>query len=327
MTCIKRIPLAIDCDPGIDDAWALLLAAALEDFDIRLLAPVAGNVDYCYTSDNLRRLAEWAGIPGRLVKGASKALEIEDRRAEVFHGSNGMANFELPQSARELEPVWAWDALYEEAVRAEAEGGLVVLAVGPLTNLALALEKYPDLAGRLRGIQIMGGCYGQGNHSRWAEFNIWSDPHAAEVVFQSGVPLRIVTLDSTNASGFTAEEMAEIRRLKTPFDGLLDAIAAFFPGNYTLHDALAAVSLSDPEMIAWEPASLFCECEDEEQSGRTVISFDGGRTRPGFFAPLSEQGPRTAGRALISREVRKDRYMDAVKRGLSHYAEDRRKAE
>lgn len=311
----KKIPLAIDCDPGIDDAWALLLAAAMPEFDVRLLSPVAGNVDYVYTSENLRRLAAWYGLPGKLARGASQALEISRIDAGDIHGKGGMAGFDLPPTKRPFEQAWSWDLLYEEACRAEAEGGLLILAIGPLTNLALALEKYPDLASKLRGLVLMGGSAGPGNHGPYAEFNIACDPHAAQVVFESELNLAMVSLDVTNASALQQEEMQALCAIDTPYSPLLKAIAGFMPGRAVLHDALAAASLVNSGLMTWEEVEIRCECEDDVHLGQTIFSFSGQRFEHFTFPPLRERssGPLR----LLSRSVDREAYVGELERRLN----------
>ena len=184
----KRIPIWFDTDPGVDDAMAMALLFAVPEYDVKGVSAVAGNVELEKTFQNARDLVAFFGrkdVP--VYAGAARPLFRAPRTATFVHGENGLGNVTLPASDAPVETKPAWDALYEAAKAAEGE--LVLVAVGPLTNIALALSKYGSLHKLLKRIVIMGGSAKWGNASPAAEANIFCDAEAASTVFQSGVPI------------------------------------------------------------------------------------------------------------------------------------------
>ena len=275
-------PIIIDCDPGVDDAYAILLAHSHAEFDIRAITPVAGNVEYQHTTRNALDLADMLGIPTRVAKGADRPLIIELQTAGEIHGGNGMAGYTLPMAKRDYDPMKAWDVMYEEARRFPGE--LDIVAVGPLTNVAIAVMKYPDLKNYVRRIVIMGGSATVGNHSQYGEFNIWVDPHAAEIVFHSGIPVVMFGLNATRQSALTAEEMYELETVETSVKGLIQGINHYvfgqrdgrdWGGRMTLHDAITVAYLMDETFAETKPAYVTCETNGKNTYGQTVCDFHG----------------------------------------------------
>ena len=184
---MKKIPIWMDCDTGTDDAVAIMTAHALEELEIIGLSSVCGNAPQALTYPNTLRLNRLMGTDYPVYRGAEAPLLKKLETAETFHGKNGLGDVELPLPEN---PVYreerAWDALYETAKAYKGE--LKLIATGPLTNIAIALGKYPDLPEYLPEILIMGGsaAFG-GNVTPAAEFNIYADPEAAAAVFKSGM--------------------------------------------------------------------------------------------------------------------------------------------
>ena len=191
----KQIPIWIDCDTGTDDTVAIMLAHALPELQIVGLSAVAGNSLLCNTFPNTRRVVHLLGADYPVYPGAERPLVREPHVAGAFHGENGLGNVQLPLPDTAPEQTPAWDALYAAAKRMPGE--LRLVATGPLTNVAIALTKYPDLHGLLHSIALMGGAAVGGNVTPAAEFNIYDDPDAAQIVFKSGVPLVMCGLDVT----------------------------------------------------------------------------------------------------------------------------------
>ena len=191
----KQIPIWIDCDTGTDDTVAIMLAHALPELQIIGLSAVAGNSLLCNTFPNTRRVVHLLGADYPVYPGAERPLVREPHVAGAFHGENGLGNVQLPLPDTAPEQTPAWDALYAAAKRMPGE--LRLVATGPLTNVAIALTKYPDLHGLLHSIALMGGAAVGGNVTPAAEFNIYDDPDAAQIVFKSGVPLVMCGLDVT----------------------------------------------------------------------------------------------------------------------------------
>lgn len=281
---MPKIPIILDCDPGVDDAYAILLARSYPDFDIRAITPVAGNVEFKHTSRNALDLADMLDIPTRVAKGADRPLIVDLQTAGEIHGGNGMAGVTLPMAHRDYDPMKAWDVIYEEARR--FPGKLEIVAVGPLTNVAIAILKYSDLKNYVRRIVIMGGSATVGNHSQYGEFNIWVDPHAAEVVFHSGIPVTMFGLNATRQSALTADEMYAMSDEDTTVRELLSGINHYVFGerggadwdngeSITLHDAIAVGYLIDESLAETRPAYVTCEMTGRNTFGQTVTDFKG----------------------------------------------------
>ncbi|KAF5058738.1 Pyrimidine-specific ribonucleoside hydrolase RihA [anaerobic digester metagenome] len=279
---MPKIPIIIDCDPGVDDAYAIMLAHSFPGFDIRAITPVAGNVEYQHTTRNALDLADMLGMETRVAKGADRPLIIELQTAGEIHGGNGMAGYTLPMAKRDYDPMKAWDVMYEEAKKFPGE--LEIIAVGPLTNVAIAIMKYSDLKEYVKRIVIMGGSATVGNHSQYGEFNIWVDPHAAEIVFHSGIPVTMFGLNATRQSALTSEEMYEMEQPDTSVRGLIAGINHYvfglrdgkdWGGTITLHDAITVAYLMDESFAQTKPAYVTCEYTGKNTYGQTVCDFKG----------------------------------------------------
>lgn len=279
---LKKIPIILDCDPGVDDAYAILLANSHAGFDIRAITPVAGNVEYHHTSRNALDLAEMLGMEAVVTHGADRPLIIPLVTAGEIHGGNGMANHTLPRAKDRVHEGKAWDVMYQEARKFPGE--LQIVAVGPLTNVAIAILKYGDLKDYVKRIVIMGGSAKTGNHSQYGEFNIWVDPHAAEIVFHSGIPVTMFGLNATRQSALTSEEMDAMAIQPTSVQELLLAINHYvfglrggkdWGGTITLHDAITVGYLIDESLAETKKAYVTCEMSGKHTYGQTVCDFKG----------------------------------------------------
>jgi purine nucleosidase len=268
-------PVVIDCDPGVDDAIALLWAFA-SPLDVRAVTVVAGNVPLAFTAANARRVVALAGRPDVPVHaGCARPLVERLETAAHVHGENGLDGAELPPATIDLAEGHAVDRLIELA---HAHDQLTLCAVGPLTNVAMALVKDPAIAPRLARIVLMGGAMGAGNVTPSAEFNFYVDPHAARVVFESGVPLVMLGLDVTEQVRPTPPRLARLRQL----DNAAGRTVAAMLGHYTeraadggaLHDPLAVGYLLAPELFDGRDA--FVEIVTERPCrGRSVVDVKG----------------------------------------------------
>ena len=293
---LKR-PLIIDCDPGIDDAECLMMVQGSGHFDIRGITAVHGNVPLDFTSKNALFLSKMYEIGCPVYRGAKEALIQRLPRAEYVHGNNGLIGFEyeLPADAKFAEG-HAWDFIWEEAVKQNGE--LEILAIGPLTNLAIAVMKYPQLPKLVKNLVIMGGAAGSGNFGVYSEYNIAQDPHACEIVLQAGFPnFTMVDLNACHMVHLKKEECEPLRSLPSTnrFAALAKRMLEFEDGNreklaergegvfvsddhYTC-DPVAAALLIDPEMAQYVEKYAFCDCTGEMTKGQTVIDWLG-------FAPF-----------------------------------------
>lgn len=200
--------------------------------------------------------------------------------ADHVHGDSGLGPVVLKDSLRELDKDYAWDVIYQEAIK--AEGKLQIIAIGPLTNIAIALMKYADLYKHIDKIVIMGGSTGIGNVRPYSEFNIWADPFAADVVFKSGVPITMVGLNVTMETVLTPELVNEIKavdsKLSKEMSQLLSHMANTYKGfGYdfvAVHDALAVACVIDPKLLEYKDYYVTIETRSSLNSGRTVVDLD-----------------------------------------------------
>jgi len=273
---VMRKPIIIDCDPGIDDSIALLMAFASDKLDIRGITPVAGNVGLDKTSINAMKIMEAAGFDCDVSLGASKPLFKDTKDASFVHGQSGLRDIILPEPQKKPTGKAAWDAIYEEAVKCNGE--LVIVALGPLTNIALTILKYPKIKGLIKEIISMGGSCGLGNDSPAAEFNIYADPDAAQIVFQSGIPLTMVGLDVTHQAVILLDEINEMVSQGKKIDlveKLFNMTANFckqfgFKGA-VLHDPFAMAYVIDPLVMTTKKFAVEVETKGKITRGKTVV--------------------------------------------------------
>lgn len=294
---MARHRIILDCDPGQDDAIALLLALASPDeIEVLAVTAVAGNVPLALTEVNARKIVELAGrsdIP--VHKGCHRPLVNRLETAEYVHGESGLNGVELPEPSLPLAPGHAVDAIIELVMAAEPRS-VTLCPTGPLTNIAMALVKEPALASRLREIVLMGGAIGLGNVTPAAEFNIYVDPHAARVVFESGVPITMLGLDVTHQALVTRPRLEAIRALGTPVAlaaaGLIDFFNRFDSDRYEvdgapLHDPCVIAHLIDPTLFKGKPCHVEIETEGRSQ-GRTNVDWHPREPRPPTATVMNE---------------------------------------
>jgi purine nucleosidase len=303
-------PVIIDCDPGHDDALAILLALGSPELDVLAITAVAGNVPLALTERNARKVCELAGRADLPVHaGCDRPLGRELVTAEHVHGKAGLDGPALSEPRMALAETHAADAIIE-LLRAHPPGTVTLCPIGPLTNIATALRAAPDVAARIKEIVLMGGAIGEGNITPAAEFNIYVDPHAAKVVFEAGAPLVMHGLDVTHQALVTPERLAAIRRLGTPVSRTVAELLEFYNiydqtrrgrAGAPLHDPCAIAYLLDPALFDGRRCHVAIETRGEHTLGRTVVDWSG-RTRhapnalvinqldaDSFFALLTER--------------------------------------
>ena len=274
----------MDLDTGVDDTAALCCAASLEN---RGLITIAGASAVCGNTTREHAFANTRNVLGMLGKehipvypGAEKPLLAELHTAAHVHGENGLGNVVLPESPAPAESIMAWDALYRCAV--EAEGRLELILTGPHTNAAIAFKKYPDLKKYLKRILSMGGAEVGGNITPAAEFNIYADPEAAEVVFKSGVHVVMCGLDVTEKGILYPEEIREIEQGETVgcrlFRDTTQHCRAWYKsmgiGGLHIHDVNPVLYTVYPELYTAEEAGVFVETRGYITRGKTVSDRD-----------------------------------------------------
>lgn len=273
---MSKIPVMIDCDPGVDDTLALMLAHQLEELDVKAITTVAGNAPIEYTFKNARNVVDYIGRTTPVFKGADKPLLRTLQTAAHIHGEDGMGGVVLPESKQPVETEAAWDAIHRIAL--EEKGELTLIAVGPMTNIAIALSKYEDLKELIKRIVIMGGAAIGGNVTPCAEFNIFEDPEAAEMMFTSGIPVYMCGLDVTMEAYMSRGEIEKLMALGSKeaklFHDVEQKALAFYdvlkrPG-VALHDPTAVLFAAYPEMFKGEWCGVRVETKGRITSGKTV---------------------------------------------------------
>lgn len=273
---MSRIPVWFDTDIGVDDAIAFLVLNRLIQLDLKGISAVAGNVELEYTYPNARNICKFVGADYKVYKGAARPLFREIHTAHDIHGPEGLGKAKLPESDAPETDIPAWDAIYNAAV--EANGELELIAVGPLTNVAVAISKYPSLRSLLKRIVIMGGGAAKGNVTPAAEFNIYADPHAAQIVFKSGIPIVMCGLDVTMDAYLTPEEVHALGSVDSDVchffrDSTCDILDFYERGNLEglcLHDVCAVLYVSHPQLFSGQDAGVFVETQGTVTMGKTV---------------------------------------------------------
>lgn len=284
----RPVPVVLDCDPGHDDALALLLAHADPALDLRAVTVVHGNqtVDKCLR--NTLALCTLAGITDvPVARGADRPLTRALRVAPDIHGETGLDGPLLPEPTVRAVDGDAVGLLHR--VLADADEPVTVVATGALTNVALLLRAHPDDAGRVREVVWMGGSTLRGNISPYAEANAANDPEAAQEVLDSGVPFTMVGLDTTHQALVTPDVVARLEAIGTPVAGVCVELMTFFAQTYRdvfampcppLHDPVAVARVVDRTLVPTVRANLVVETEGRWTTGATVVDLDGYSGRP-----------------------------------------------
>jgi inosine-uridine nucleoside N-ribohydrolase len=269
---VSATRILLDCDPGHDDAIALLLALASPEVELLGVTTVAGNQTLEKTTANAIRVLELVGrgdVP--VAAGAERPLVREPRVAANVHGETGLDGPDLPPAKARPEGEHAVDFV------AGRIGGATLVATGPLTNVALLLARHPRA--RPERIVLMGGAIAEGNVTPAAEFNIWADPEAAARVFASGIDLTMVGLDVTHKALLTSDRAEQLRgsgRVGRVVAELLDFYGVFhrevygFDGS-PIHDAVAVAQVIDPTLLETRELNVQIETASELCRGRTVV--------------------------------------------------------
>lgn len=289
----------LDCDPGHDDAIALLLALASPELRLLGVTTVSGNQTLEKTTANAIRVLDHVGrrdVP--VAAGAQRPLIRERQVAAEVHGETGLDGPALPPPSREPEPTHAIDWI---AARVASNPVPVTLVpTGPLTNVALFLALYPDLAAKLERVVLMGGAVGEGNVTPAAEFNIWADPEAACRVFTSGLHLTMVGLDVTHKALMTpahAQRLAASGRAGEMVAELYDFFSRFHARRYgwdgaPVHDAVALAHVVDPSLLETNHCGVVVDTGPELSRGRTHVDLRCATWEPNCHVAIDIDGER-----------------------------------
>jgi purine nucleosidase len=300
-------PIILDCDPGHDDAVALLLAHGSPEVELLAVTTVAGNQDLGRVTRNALAVARVAGLTGvPVAAGADRPIVRARDHAASIHGESGLDGPALPEPAQALDPRHAVD-LIVETVLAREPGTVTLVPTGPLTNIALAVLREPRIVDRVRQVVLMGGAYRTGNWSPVAEFNIRADPEAARVVLRAGWDVVVVGLDLTHQALATPEVVRRIAGVGTAPARFVEELLAFFTASYRdamgfdappVHDPCAVAYVIDPAVMTVRRAPVDVELAGELTTGMTVVD---------LRAPAADDCP-----TAIALELDRERFWDLV---------------
>lgn len=282
------VPIIIDCDPGHDDALAIMLAAGDPAVDLLAITTVAGNQTLAKTTLNARRVCTLAGIADvPIAAGCDRPLVQPLSVADDVHGVSGLDGPQFPEPTVDVVPEHAVDLIHGILTRHPEPVTLVPTA--PLTNIALLLTRYPDAATRIREIVLMGGSTERGNRTPAAEFNIHTDPEAADIVFRSGVPITMCGLNVTHQALATPEVVARFNGLGTALGRTCAELLTFYGSTYRelwgfqappLHDPVAVARVIDPKIVHCADANVVVELHGRYTRGATVVDLHRYLDRP-----------------------------------------------
>lgn len=271
--------IVLDCDPGLDDAVALMLAAGTPTIDIAAVTTVAGNQTLGKVTANARRLAGLLGVTAPVAAGCPRPL-VRTPLLSTTHGESGLGGVELSGDGVALDPRHAVDVIVD-AVMSREPGAVTIVPVGPLTNIALAARRERRIVERVGEVVLMGGGYHAGNRTAVAEFNVLSDPEAAHIVFGEPWPVTMVGLDLTWQALATPEALEQIARIDTDAARLAAAMLGSYGQAYRrhhfasppVHDPCAVAYVIDPTLITTRRAPIAVELTGTATLGMTVADF------------------------------------------------------
>ncbi|WP_328924460.1 nucleoside hydrolase [Streptomyces sp. NBC_00190] len=273
------VPIIIDCDPGHDDALAIMLAAGDPAVDLLAITTVAGNQTLAKTTLNARRVCTVAGVTGvPIASGCDRPLLQPLVVADDVHGESGLDGPGFPEPTVDAVPEHAVELMHR--VLTTHPEPVTLVPTAPLTNIALLLTRYPEVVPHIREIVLMGGSTDRGNRTPAAEFNIQTDPEAADIVFRSGVPITMCGLNATHQALATPEVLARFEGLGTDLGRICVELMTFFASTYRrlwgfasppLHDPVAVARVIDPDIVRCAPAAVVVELHGQYTRGATVV--------------------------------------------------------
>ncbi|WP_338674410.1 nucleoside hydrolase [Streptomyces sp. SCSIO 30461] len=282
------VPIIIDCDPGHDDAIAILLAAGDPAVELLAITTVAGNQVVEKTTLNARRICTVSAITDvPIAAGCAHPLVGPRDVADDVHGHSGMDGPSFGEPTVSAVPEHAVDLTYR--ILTGHPEPVTLVPTGPLTNIALLLTRYPEVAPHIREIVLMGGSTDRGNRTPAAEFNMYVDPEAADIVFRSGLPVTMCGLNVTHQALATPDVLARFERLGTELGGICVDLMTFFAASHRklwgfeappLHDPVAVARVIDPAIVHCAEASVAVELRGAHTRGATVVDLDRYLDRP-----------------------------------------------
>lgn len=306
-------PIIIDCDPGHDDAFAILLAARAPELKLLAITAVAGNQTLDKTALNARRIATVGGIRDvPIAAGLDRPLVRPLVTAPYAHGESGIDGYDFPAPEVDLVEEHGVDLIIRTVK--ESPEPVTLVPIGPLTNVAMAFLRAPEIKQNIGRIVLMGGSASGGNVTASAEFNIYVDPEAAANVFEAGVPITMVGLDVTYQARFRAADRARIRALgSTVATMVADLMDWFGRGSEermgsegtSVHDALAVAAVIRPDLLETRHVNVAVEAVGKYTDGRTVCDL-----RPNSTATRN---------ADVALGVNREAFVELLIEGLARY--------
>ncbi|MGM0603260.1 MAG: nucleoside hydrolase [Bacillota bacterium] len=309
---MKRKKIILDVDPGHDDAIAILLAAKAENLDLRGITVVAGNQILEKTLTNTLNIVNYADLNVPVYKGLAKPLVREQVTAGHIHGETGLDGPDFPPLTVEAEKEHAVDFIINEALK--SADGITLVPVGPLTNIAAAILLKPEIKDKINKIVMMGGAYGLGNRTPAAEFNIYADAEAADIVFKSGIEITMVGLDLTFQAQAYPEIVDRIAKIGNKVSDLVVELLDYFGSTYQdfygleagpLHDVCAVAKLIDDDVFTTRKMHVDIETDSRLNYGRTVCDY--------YEVTGKEKN------AYVALDLNKEKFWDLLCDVLGHY--------
>ncbi|CAM3060673.1 ribonucleoside hydrolase RihC [Streptobacillus ratti] len=271
---MSKIPIIIDTDPGIDDAVALALALHSNKLDVKLITTVAGNVSIEKVTKNTLQLLDFYGKSIPVAKGAEKPLFRNAIDASGVHGDSGMGVYTFHETdGKNLLEINAVEAMKEVLMKSEEK--ITLVPIGPLTNIALLLLIYPQVKNKIKEIVLMGGAIGRGNSGIYSEFNMDVDPEAAKIVFTSGIPITMATLDVGLKALIYPEDSEKIKEMHKIGDMFYTLFKTYRGGSFNtglkMYDSCAIAYLLEPSMFTVQKLFVGIETKGEFTSGATIV--------------------------------------------------------
>ncbi|MBP1924476.1 inosine-uridine nucleoside N-ribohydrolase [Sedimentibacter acidaminivorans] len=274
---MKKRNIIIDCDPGIDDIIALSFAIANEDkLNILGITTVAGNQSIEKVTSNTLKLISFFNKDIKIAKGQKGPLLREKCVVSKVHGENGMGDYELPEPKIQLSSDNAITFLRDTILN--CEDMVTLVPIGPLTNIALLIKTFPEVVEKIELLSIMGGSTDVGNYTPSAEFNVWADPEAANIVFKSGIPIVMSGLNVTHTTGLYREDVDSLLKSNGKVTHMCGKILDFYfkgdhvnNGKFTpIHDACSIMYLLYPEIYKYRHMKVEVDCSEGLNRGNTV---------------------------------------------------------
>lgn len=310
---MEKTKIILDCDPGHDDAVAIMLAAREPSLELLGVSVVAGNQTLENTQRNARNVLQWLGADIPVYAGCDRPMVRDKVIAADIHGSTGLDGPVFPPLLKRLEPEHAVQFLIRTLL--ESEGDITVVTTGPMTNLAMAMRLEPKITEKIRRIVLMGGSFTNGNVTPAAEFNILADAEAASVCFRSGRPITMVGLDVTRKALCYPEIVERMGRIGNRASNLFVALMGHFCKTQKqifgweggpLHDPVTIAYLIDPEVLVTKPMNVQIDIRSTQSYGRTNCDYYGYQKLP----PTAE----------VAVDIDVARFWDIVETGLRRYS-------